>query len=174
MKGYPSFWGQSICNPSGSYFKNCNSPIFFFFEEYIFDKIEIYLIWKKCVNASYWAWSVVLAYLRTTFSRNKPKKSNKDKETQPFIPHCWSDKDNIVNLALLFHGGPIKITLTVPFILFFHFLFLFMFVVRVKQCVDLCVDMYTTNLLYESKGNKDYSKLELNVNNKILEVATFV
>ena len=78
-----------------------------------------------------------------------------------------------MNLALLFHGGPLKITLTVPLILFFHFLFLFLFVVRVKQCVDLCVDMYTTNLLYESKGNKDYSKLELNVNNKILEVATF-
>ena len=119
-------------------------------------------------DQSYWR-TCVLRLVETN-----QKSQIKIKRLNPLFHIVDQIKDNVLNLALLFHGGPIKITLTVPFILFFHFLFLFMFVVRVKQCVDLCVDMYTTNLLYESKGNKDYSKLELNVNNKILEVATFV
>ena len=64
----------------------------------------------------------VPAYWRTCVLRlveTNQKSQIKIKRLNPLFHIVDQIKDNVLYLALLFHGGPIKITLTVPFILFF-------------------------------------------------------
>ena len=66
-------------------------------------------------DQSYWR-TGVLRLLETN-----QKSQIKIKRLNPLFHIIDQIKDNVVNLALLFHGGPLKITLTVPLIRFFSF-----------------------------------------------------